>query len=72
MAVRVRRNGRILCAAIHKAEEGDIYIDDAIHYYLSVEVRMLITEPHELHQHRGEWWWRGFQPADAIIDDFYQ
>lgn len=27
MAVRVRKDGRILCAAMHPAEEGDCYVD---------------------------------------------
>jgi len=71
MAVRVRTDGRILCAAMHEAEKGDIYIDDAIHYYLSVEVRMLVTEPHEKHSQHGQWWWKGTQPPDAEIDNFY-
>jgi hypothetical protein len=72
LAVRVRKSdGKILCAAIHEAQEGDVYINDSVHYYLSVEVRMLVTEPHEHHKLHGEWWWRGFQPSDVTIDSFY-
>lgn len=35
MSLRVRANGRILCAAKCDPEEGDIYIDDNIHAWLS-------------------------------------
>lgn len=35
MALRVRKNGRILCAAKSLAQNGDIYIDDNIHAWLS-------------------------------------
>lgn len=34
MALRIRKDGRILCAAYHPAEEGDLYLDDHIHSYL--------------------------------------
>ena len=35
MALRVRTNGKILCAAKSKSMDGDIYIDDNIHAWLS-------------------------------------
>ncbi|MFA5307784.1 MAG: hypothetical protein WC365_10105, partial [Candidatus Babeliales bacterium] len=35
MALRVRKNGRILCAAKSKPMDGDLYIDDAIHSWLT-------------------------------------
>jgi hypothetical protein len=68
MAVRVRKDGRVLCAAMHPEEEGDIYINDGLHYYLSVERGVLVSEPHERHQHRGEWWWINAIPPDIEID----
>ena len=37
-------------------EEGDIYIDDELHYYLSVEKKVLVSEPMEKHKKTGEWW----------------
>lgn len=55
MAVRVRRNGRVLCAATHPSERGDTYLDDGLHYRLSV----------------GEWWWANEIPADVEPDQFY-
>ena len=48
MAVRIRESGLILCAAMHPAEPGDTYIDDGLHYTLSVESKVLVTEPMEL------------------------
>lgn len=35
MALRVRKDGRILCAAKSKPEKGDIYICDGIHGWLT-------------------------------------
>lgn len=61
----------MLCAAMHLAEDGDLYIDDSLHYHLSVERKVLVTEPHELHQHHGEWWWVNAVPVGKQIDNFY-
>lgn len=68
MALRVRKDGRVLCAAMHPVEEGDCYIDDGVHYLLSVEAKVLVTEPHEKHQHHGEWWWINNIPPDVEIE----
>lgn len=35
MALRVRKDGKILCAAKSHPEVDDIYIDDAVHGWLS-------------------------------------
>lgn len=76
MALRIRQDGRVLCAAQHPQCEGDVYLDDDIHYRLSVELKVLVTEPMELpdgggHGVHGEWWWRRLQPEWAQIDPFY-
>jgi hypothetical protein len=77
MAVRVRADGRVLCAARHPQEPGDIYLDDGLHYRLAVELRVLVTEPMRTdggrggHDAHGEWWWRNAIPADATIAPFY-
>ena len=71
MAVRIRKDGRILCAAMHPAEDGDLYVDDALHYYLSVEAKVLVTEPHERHKEHGEWWRVNAIPPNVRIDGFY-
>lgn len=73
MAVRVRRDGRILCAAMHPAESGDTYLDDNLHYKLSVELGVLVTERMDEggrggHAAHGQWWWRDNVPADATIE----
>ena len=70
MALRIRKNGSIMCAAMHSPEPGDTYIDDQLHYDLSIEHRVLVTEPHERHQFRGEWWWVGNVPEDIILEPF--
>jgi len=71
MALRIRKDGRILCAAIHGWEDGDTYINDSLHYRLSVEEKVLVTEPAEKHRERGEWWWTGNVPDGVTIDSFY-
>jgi hypothetical protein len=53
---------------MHPVEEGDCYIDDGVHYLLSVEAKVLVTEPHEKHQHHGEWWWINNIPPDVEIE----
>lgn len=44
MAVRIRKDLKtIVCAARSKPEDGDVYLDDNIHYILSVEMQVLHT-----------------------------
>jgi hypothetical protein len=31
MALRIRKDGRIFCAALRQEEDGDTYIDDELH-----------------------------------------
>jgi len=72
MAVRIRKNGKIVCAALNKAEEGDVYLDDEICYQLSVIKKVLVTTENDYHMaNGGEWWWKGQEPKDIIIDKFY-
>lgn len=71
MALRIRKDGRIFCAAMHPEQPGDAYLTDSEHYYLSVERRVLMTEPFKQHARRGEWWWRGQVPSGVVIDSFY-
>jgi|GEM_PF-3422041 len=72
MAIRVRKDGRMFCAALRPAEPGDTYIDDTLHYKMSVDHRVLVTEPIERHRENAEWWWRGQVPEGVKIDQFYQ
>lgn len=71
MALRIRKDGRILCAAIHPEKPGDTYLDDTIHHILSGERKLLVSEPHEQHQHSGEWWWSGNIPYNIIVDSYF-
>ena len=41
MAVRIRRDGTIICAAESEPEESDCYIDDPTHYRLHAEMKVL-------------------------------
>lgn len=71
MALRIRKNGSILCAALHGAREGDTYINDELHYQMSVIYKIIVTEPSEKHRLRGRWWWRNNVPNGIVIDSFY-
>lgn len=72
MAVRIRKNGRIFCANLRSGEDGDIYIDDELHYHLSVIEKILVTESNDKHMINAEWWWKGKIPKNIEIDDFYK
>ena len=73
MSLRIRADGRILCAAMHPAEDGDTYLHDGIHYRLSVELGAILTEPmHQEsgrggHSKHGEWWWANDVPGDVRL-----
>lgn len=71
MAVRIRKDGRIFCAAMRGPEEGDTYIDDDLHYELSVIKKVLVSEPMEKHKISAEWWWRGNIPEGTEIEHYY-
>lgn len=69
MALRIRKDGRILCAARHEEKDGDTYINDKLHYEMSVEHKVLVTEPMERHKKHGEWWWAGNVPNNIDLDE---
>lgn len=71
MALRIRKDGRIMCAAMHPKMEGDTYIPDGLHYQMSVINKVIGTECHENHSINGEWWWVGNIPNGIVIDNFY-
>ncbi len=71
MAVRIRKDGRVVCAAMFPEEECDVYIDDNIHYTLSVILKVLVTESHEKHKVNGQWYWEGRVPNEITIDKYY-
>jgi len=55
MAIRWRKDGTLMCAATSSAEEGDTYIDDRLHYQLSVISRTIIADID--HEENGLWYW---------------
>ena len=55
MSIRWREDGDMVCAAMCKAEEGDTYIDDKLHYQLSVISRAIIADVD--HEANGLWHW---------------
>lgn len=80
MALRVRQDGRLLCAATHSAEPGDTYLDDGLHGRLAGVTGgpcLIVTEPMHTaegrggHAAHGEWWWHDKVPADVAVDAYY-
>lgn len=75
MALRIREDGTILCAAMHPPAPGDTYLHDGISYKLTVETRAVVTEPMVCeggrggHGKHGEWWWASRVPDDVEIEN---
>ncbi|WP_190304094.1 hypothetical protein [Paenimyroides baculatum] len=42
MSLRIRKNGAIVCGAMSLPQEDDTYLDDNIHYYLSVLTEAIV------------------------------
>jgi len=55
MSLRIRKTGEILCAAHTDPEEGDTYLDDDIHYHLSVLTEAIVASPN--HKEDNLWFW---------------
>lgn len=55
MAIRWRKSGALVCAAMSDPEDGDTYIDDRLHYCLSVIHRVVIADVD--HNTNGLWHW---------------
>lgn len=75
MSLRIRSDGRIVCAGMSLAEPGDTYLHDGISYKLTVELKAIVTEPmfSELgrcgHSRHGEWWWADEVPPDVVLEE---
>lgn len=67
MAVRWRKNGDIVCAAMSRARKDDTYIDDHLHYQLSVNQKVLI--PDRNCKKNGLWHWlhAGSNPEGGVF-----
>ena len=55
MALRWRKDGTLICAAKSQPEDDDTYIDDRLHYKLSVEERAILADGDE--ETNGLWHW---------------
>jgi len=55
MAIRWRENGDLICAAMSNLEKGDTYINDNLHYQLSVISRAILADVD--HEKNGLWHW---------------
>ena len=55
MSIRLRKNGDLVCAAMFAEQEGDSYIDDRLHYELSVLRGFIHAD--ENHNVNGLWHW---------------
>jgi hypothetical protein len=44
MSLRIREDGTIICAANSRKRKTDVYLDDAVHYALAVELGVLHYE----------------------------
>lgn len=65
MAIRVRKDGTMWCAAHTSPMDGDTYIDDGLHYELSVERGLIVALPMPDHEKHCQWWWTGGAPREA-------
>lgn len=77
MSLRIRKDGRILCAAMHPAEPGDTYIHDGISYTLTVELHAIVTDKMHLRAAdgsvgHGQWWWANRVPEGIEIDRWWE
>ena len=68
MALRIRSNGRIFCAAMTDPLPGDTYICDQLHYEMSVVHGVLVSERSEDHKASAEWWWRNNVPEGFSVE----
>lgn len=62
VAIRVRKNGEMICASLSKPKTGDTYIDDTLHYQMSVEYGVICALPMPEHEKNPKWWWSNNSP----------
>lgn len=65
MSIRVRKDGTMWCSAHTEEQEGDTYIDDNLHYEMSVEHAVLVALPMPEHLGHPQWWWTSSAPNDC-------
>ena len=67
MSLRWRASGILLCAAKYGPLEDDTYIDDRLHYKLSVELKVVIPQDDE--PKSGVWHWIESETAKRIMEE---
>jgi len=55
MSIRMRFDGTLICAAMSVEEENDSYIDDNLHYQLSIISKAIVADSN--HEENGLWHW---------------
>ena len=55
MSLRWRKDGTLICGAKSEPQEDDCYIDDRLHYMLSLILKVI--EPDENEEENGLWHW---------------
>ena len=63
MAIRWRIDGQLICAAMSEPEKNDTYINDRLHYKLSVISKAIIADVN--HEENGIWHW--LHDEDSIL-----
>ena len=54
MSLRWRKD-KLICGAKSEAQDGDTYIDDRLHYMLSLILKVIVPDPNE--EENGLWHW---------------
>ena len=67
MAIRVRKDGTMWCAAHTAEQSGDTYIDDGLHYQMSVVHGAIVALPMPAHLDNPQWWWADNAPEGCDI-----
>ena len=67
MAIRWRKDGSLICAAMSEPEEGDTYIDDRLHHQLAAITFSIIPDAN--HETNGLWHWSPSIPFQ-VYDEF--
>ncbi len=65
MSIRWRKNGDLVCAAMSEEQDGDTYIDDGLHYRLSVEYGVIVADKN--HKDNGFWHWSSQLLREALM-----
>ncbi len=70
MSLRWRVTGELLCGAKSEPMDGDCYIDDRLHYHLSLTG---VIKPDMEEAENGLWHWRESRPPywDRPTEDLY-